>query len=323
MALRGVSSAAAKPQAGIKYNRMGGLWKDVVRDRWLYFMFLPILCYFLLFKYGAMYGIVIAFKDFRMADGIFGSPWVGMKYFTRLFQSGDFYGILGNTLRLSFYSIIFGFPVPIILALLLNEVRNARFKKTVQSIIYVPFFISWIVLGGIITSLLSPSTGLVNNLIKGFGGTPIYFMANNGWWQFVYILSGIWQGAGWGTVIYLAAIAGIDTEIYEAAVIDGANRFRQMINITLPSIKITIAILFILRMGSVLEVGFDQIFALQNEMVTDVSEVISTYEFRAGVQGMQYSQTTALGLFKGIVNLIMIGSANFAVSKMTDGEAGL
>lgn len=296
------------------------------RDRYLYMMFLPVLAYFIIFKYIPMYGAVIAFKDFRFVDGINGSTWVGLKHFSRLFGSDDFYKVLYNTLKLSFLNIVCGFPMPIIFAVLLNEARCLKFKKTVQSILYIPHFISWVVLGGIIISLLSPSTGIAAAIGRALGmeyDQIPYLMGNKGWWTVVYIVSGIWQSTGWGTIVYLAAITGVDTGLYEAAMIDGAGKFRQIWHITLTQIRGTIAIMLIMRMGSVLSLSFEQIYALQNDMVLDVSDVISTYEYRIGLQGMQYSYTTALGLFKGVVGLVLVCGTNYIANRLTDGEGGL
>ena len=297
--------------------------KAFIRDRYLYLLlFLPLL-YFIIFKYIPMIGLQIAFRDYRINDGMWGSVWVGAKHFVRLFSSPDFYSILYNTIVLSFLNIIFGFPMPIILAILLNEVNNMPFKRVTQSLLYMPHFISWIVLGGIITTILSPSTGMINNLVKYMGMDTVYFMGDTGWWRVVYVISGIWKEAGWGTIVYLAAISGINGELYEAARIDGANKFRQMWHVTLPGIRSTIAILLIMRMGQVLQVGFDQIYSLQNDMVLSVSDVISTYEYRIGLQDMQYSYTTALGLFKGVVGLIFVVGTNYIVNLLSDGESGL
>ena len=294
-----------------------------IRDRYLYLLLLIPLVYFIVFKYIPMIGLQIAFRDYKIHDGMWGSVWVGTKHFVRLFSSPDFYTTLYNTVVLSFLNIIFGFPMPIILAILLNEVNNMPFKRVTQSLLYMPHFISWIVLGGIITSILSPGTGIINNFIKSLGNEPIYFMGDTGWWRVIYVLSGIWKEAGWGTIVYLAAISGINGELYEAARIDGANKLRQMWHITLPGIRSTIAILLIMRMGQVLQVGFEQIYSLQNDMVLSVSDVISTYEYRIGLLSMQYSYTTALGLFKGVVGLIFVVLTNYIVNKLSDGESGL
>lgn len=295
--------------------------KSILRSKYLYLILFPIIVYFVVFKYVPMYGIIIAFKDFRFADGILGSQWVGMKHFVRLFSSPDFFTILRNTLLLSLYSIVFSFPVPIILAILLNEVRNIYFKKTLQSILYVPYFISWVVLGGIVIAMLSPSTGIVNIMLGKLGIQPIYFLKSTFWWPVVYIASEIWQTAGWGTIIYLASITSVDIQLYEAAIVDGASKWRQIWHITLPCIRGTIAIMLILRMGRVLDIGFEQVYMLQNDAVRAISEVISTYEYRIGLQGAQYSYTTALSLFKGVIGLILITLTNKIVKSL--GEDGL
>lgn len=305
------------------FNGRRKFWHTLWRDRYLYFMLLPCMVYFFLFKYGPMVGLSIAFKDYKISEGILGSGWVGLEQFRRLFGNPDFFHILYNTLFLSVLNIVIGFPIPIFLALLLNEVRCQPFKKVTQSLLYVPYFISWVVLGGIITSILSPGTGAVNAILKFWGREPVYFMADPFWWRVVYVLSGIWQSAGWGTIVYMAAITGIDEELYEAARIDGANKLRQILHITIPGIMPTVAILLIMRMGSVLEVGFEQIYALQNDMVLDVSDVISTYEYRIGLLNMRYSYTTALGFFKSLIGLIMVVAANYIVRKISDGENGL
>ncbi|MFK7693101.1 ABC transporter permease [Paenibacillus sp. HJGM_3] len=294
----------------------------LTRDRHLYLMLLPVIAFYLVFKYAPMAGEVIAFKDYRFADGIFGSKWVGFKHFASLFESIDFWRVLRNTLLLNVYSLVFGFPVPIILALLLNEVRKEWYKRTVQNLLYLPHFISWAVLGGIFIAMLSPSTGVVNMVLtKVFGIEPIYFMASSAWWPFAYTLSGIWREAGWGTILYLAAMVAVDPQLYEAAKMDGASKLRQIWHITLPGIRSTIAILLVLRMGHMMDVGLEQTLVLQNMSVLDVADVISTYVYRVGLQNMSYSYTTALGLFQSAVGLILV----LGVNKLTRafGERGL
>ena len=292
------------------------------RDRNLYLMLLPVIVFYLVFKYAPMIGEIIAFKDYRLSDGIFGSKWVGFKHFESLFASVDFWRVLRNTLVLNLYSLVFGFPVPIVLALLLNEVRKEWYKRTVQNLLYLPHFISWVVLGGIFISILSPSTGIVNAILERvFGIEPIYFMASSTWWPIAYTLSGIWREAGWGTILYLAAMASIDTQLYEAAKIDGANKLRQIWHITLPGIRSTIAILLVLRMGSMMDVGLEQTLILQNQSVLDVADVISTYVYRVGLQNMNYSYTTALGLFQSVIGLILVIGVNRLIRSF--GERGL
>jgi len=298
------------------------LRKCVKRDIWLYlFLIIPIL-YFIIFKYGPMYGAIIAFKDFKLGMGINGSPWVGLQNFRKLFVSPDFFSILRNTLLLNVYNVVFGFPAPIILAILLNEIGHAAFKKTTQSLLYLPHFMSWVVLGGIFIQMLSPSTGVVNLILsKVFGVTPIYFMASTFWWPVMFVLSSIWEGAGWGSIIYLAAITGIDQEQFEAARMDGASKFQQIWHITLPGIKATIAIMLILRMGSMMDIGFEQIYMLSNQAVYRVSDVISTYVYRVGIEGARYSYTAAIGLFQSVISMILVFTTNKIVQKM--GETSL
>jgi len=303
-------------------KKKGIVIKKLIRDRHLYTMLLPVILFYVIFKYLPMGGEIIAFKDYRFVDGILGSKWVGLKHFEQLFQSADFWRILRNTLLLNVYSLVFGFPVPIVLALLLNEVRREWYKRLVQNFLYVPHFISWVVLGGILVAMLSPSTGMINLVLnKVFGIDPIYFMASSSWWPVVYTLSGIWREAGWGTILYLAAMASIDTQLYEAAKIDGANKLRQIWHVTLPGIRSTIAILLILRMGSMMDVGLEHILVLQNSSVLDVADVISSYVYRVGLQNMNYSYTTAIGLFQSIVGLILIVSVNRIIKQ--SGERGL
>lgn len=297
-------------------------WKRLKRDKALYAMLIPVIGFYLLFKYAPMIGEIIAFKDFRLMDGIFGSKWVGFKHFDMLFQSADFWRVLRNTLLLNVYSLVFGFPVPIVLALLLNEVRLEGYKRLIQNLLYVPHFISWVVLGGIVVAMLSPSTGVINMGLKQvFGIEPIYFMANSVWWPVVYTLSSIWREAGWGTILYLAAMASIDPQLYEAAKIDGASKLRQIWHVTLPGIRSTIAILLILRMGQMMDVGLEQTLVLQNNSVLDVADVISTYVYRVGLQNMSYSYTTALGLFQSVIGLILVLSVNRLIRAF--GEKGL
>lgn len=305
----------------VKNNKKGAVWKRICRDKWLYLFLSPIVLYYVVFKYLPMIGTVIAFKDFRFVDGIMGSDWAGLEHFQRMFSNRDFYNIVKNTLLLNVYDVLFGFPMPIILAVMLNEVNNRLFKRLTQSILYLPHFLSWVVLGGIIIQICSPSTGVINSMIKAFGGESIYFMADAGWWVVVFVVSGIWQGAGWGTIVYLAAITGIDTQLYEAARIDGAGKFRQIWHITLPGIRSTIATMLILRMGSMMNIGFEKVYMLQNNAVRRVSEVISTYVYRLGIEGAQFSYTTAIGLFQSLISLILVFTTNKIIRSM--GETGL
>ena len=273
-------------------------------------MLLPVIVFYLLFKYAPMAGEIIAFKDYRLGDGIFGSKWVGFKHFQSLFGSIDFWRVIRNTLVLNVYSLVFGFPVPIILALLLNEVRKEWYKRTVQNLLYLPHFISWVVLGGIFIAILSPSTGVVNAVLESIRYRTYLFYGELIMVACGLYAVGIWREAGWGTILYLAAMASIDPQLYEAAKIDGANKLRQIWHITLPGIRSTVAILLVLRMGHMMDVGLEQTLILQNQSVLDVADVISTYVYRVGLQNMNYSYTTALGLFQSAVGLILVIGVN-------------
>lgn len=280
-------------------------------------MFFPAIVYFFVFKYVPMYGVTMAFKDYNMSKGILDSPWVGLKHFEKMMRSELFTRGMANTLIISFQKIIFGFPAPIILALLLNEIKNLRFKKIVQTISYMPHFLSWVVLSGIFTQLLSPSTGAVNYALQLLGIEPIYFLASNNWFRKVLVITDIWAGVGWSTIIYMAAISGISPEYYEAAECDGATRFQKMIWITLPLLAPTIATLFILRVGGILDAGFDQVFNLYNSAVYETGDIIDTYVYRIGLGKMQYSLSTAVGLFKNVIGFMLVIITNFVSKKLS------
>jgi putative aldouronate transport system permease protein len=268
-----------------------------------------------------MYGVLLAFKEFNFAKGIWGSPWIGFSNFKYLFGLSDFWLVFKNSIYLSLLKIIFGFPFPIMLAVMLGEVANMKFKKTMQTLIYLPHFISWVVIGGIMINFLSPTWGVVNSILKNLGHDPIYFLAENKWFAPIVVITSIWKEAGWGTIIYLAAITGINTELYEAAVTDGCNRFQKIWNITLPSIRSTIVLLLILRLGSIMSNGFEQIFTLQNPKNLVVSEVFETYVYRMGIVGGRFSFGTAVGLFTSLIGLVfLLASDRFA--KML-GEEGI
>lgn len=302
-------------------NQKGYVAKCIKRDIWLYVFLLPAVIYLIIFKYAPMVGMVIGFKDYSIGKGIWGSEWVGFDNFIRLFKTPNFFTILRNTIGLNILNLAFGFPAPIILSILINEINNKFYKRTVQTVLYIPHFVSWVILGGIIIQLTSLNGPISMGLSKLFGIEPISFITNQTSWVVIYILSGIWQSAGWGTIIYLAAITNVDSQLYEAAKIDGANKFQQIMNVTLPCIMGTIVTMLILRMGSMLSVGFEQIYMLQNSAVFDVSDVISTYEYRVGLEQRQYSLTTALGFFKGVVGLILVFGTNAIAKKL--GEGGL
>jgi len=318
------STSLGKPPSGTRGTREGRaptLWKQISRNRFLYALLIPVAIYLILFKYAPMAGEIIAFKNYRLSEGIWGSSWVGFEQFEKLFASRDFYIVLRNTLLLNLYHLVFAFPVPIVLAILLNEVRAEWYKRTLQNLLYIPHFISWVVLGSIVIALLSPSTGVVNTVLKAFGMEPIYFMADKFWWPVSFIVSGIWKEAGFGTILYLAAMSSIDPTLYEAAKIDGASKRRQIWHVTLPGMRSTIAILLILQVGKMMDVGFEQVYTLRNDAVTSVAEVISTFVYTRGLVSLQYSYTTALGLFQSLIALILIVSVNRIIKAM--GERGL
>jgi len=285
-------------------------------------MFLPVVLCLGIFCYAPMYGIVIAFKDYRIIDGIMGSPWVGLKHFQSLFTAPSFRQVFGNTIKISFLRMLFGFPAPIILSLLLNEIKNVHYKKIVQTVSYLPHFLSWVILSGIFINFLSPTTGFVNQVISYYGGKPIYFVADIDYFVPMLIVTGIWKGVGWGTIIYLAAISNINPELYEAAIVDGANRFKRIIHITLPGIAPVVSVMFILNSSNLINAGFDQIFNFYNEAVYRVSDIIDTYVYRRGIQQAQYSFSTAVGLFKNIISFSLVLTTNLIVKRVNK-EGGI
>lgn len=303
------AQAVALPAAG-KQQRMTAFMKHMVRYKWLYIFLIPGCLYLFIFKYVPMFGILIAFKDFSLVKGIWASPWIGFENFQYLFQSADFYKVLRNSLILSFYHILFGFPAPILLALMLNEVRNVAFKRISQTVLYLPHFISWVVLSGMIINFLSPSTGPVNHVITGLGFESVSFLLKPEYFRTILVSAEIWKGAGWGTIIYLAAMTGIDPSLYESAKLDGASRIQQIRYITLPSIASTITVLLVLQMGHVLDNGFEQVFLLYNPATYDVADVFETFTYRIGLIDGRMSFAAAVGLFKAVVGFIMVVTAN-------------
>jgi len=286
--------------------------------RWqLYVLLLPSLLYVLLFHYFPMYGVVIAFKDFKASRGILGSPWIGMEHFTTFFNSFVFESVVTNTIKLSVFSLLIGFPVPILFALMLNQIRSRLAQRFVQTVTYAPYFISTVVLVSMLNVFLAPSTGVINNLITMTGGNAINFMAREEWFRTVYIASGIWQTMGFSAIIYLAALSGVNPELHEAATVDGATRLRRIWHIDLPSIRPTIMILFILGIGSIMSVGWEKAFLMQQGMNLPASEIISTYVYKIGLLNAQYSLATAIGLFNSVINFTLLIMTNYASKKMT------
>jgi len=295
------------PEGG---SRRGRGLRRALRNYELYLFIVPAFLYFVIFHYAPMYGVQIAFKEFNPVRGIWGSPWVGFEHFLRFFQSFHFWTLIGNTLGISAYSLALGFPVPIILALLLNEVRNKRFKRIVQTVTYAPHFISVVVLVGMILVFLKSPNGLVNQFLTRLGREPVSFMTKEDLFKSIYVLSGLWQNAGWGTIIYLAALSGIDTEIYEASIIDGASRVQRIRHINVPSILPMIVILLILNTGSLMSVGFEKAYLMQNPLNLGSSEVISTYVYKSGLLRFQYSFAAAVGLVNSAVNFVLLITVN-------------
>jgi len=280
------------------------------------FLILP-LAQVIVFNFLPIYGITIAFKDFKMARGILGSDWVGLEHFQKLFLDSNFYRILYNTLRISFLTLLTSFPLTIVFALLVNELGNMKFKRVVQTITYLPHFLSWVVVGSFVQQILSPTNGIVNSFLVSTGlvNDPIYFMIQEGMFIPIYLVTNLWKGLGWGIIIYLSSIAGISPSLYESAVIDGANRFQRVLYITLPSIAPTISTLLILNMSSLINVGFDPIFNLYNPSTYNVADVISTYVYRRGLVDAKYDYTTAIGLFQNVVGFLLILTSNWAARR--------
>ena len=308
---KGMSTMAQSKTSG----KWGSIQKEI-RNRWqVYLMMLPAVILLLLFSYKPMYGVVIAFKNYNFRGGIWGSPWVGLKQFETLFSSYWFPIILKNTLSISLIALVLGFPFPIILALMTNEIQRSWVKKTVQTISYAPHFISTVVLCGMVILFLSPENGIINLAIEAFGGEAIYFMAQPRMFKWIYVISGIWQGTGWSAIIYVAALSGVDRELLEAAEIDGATRFQKVIYINFPVLVPTIIILFILRCGNILDIGYEKVFALQNSANLNGAEVISTYVYKMGLVKSNFSFSTAAGLFNSLVNSAILLLANFISKK--------
>jgi putative aldouronate transport system permease protein len=305
-------------QVTVKKNNAFYFFK---RDLGLYLMLLVPMIAVIIFNYIPMAGLVIAFKDYDVITGFADSKWIGFDVFQEIFKSKDFYRVLRNTVVLSLMDLAVGFPAPIILAVMLNEVRSKWFKKISQTILYLPHFLSWIIIAGIMYQLLSPITGLVNLLIKSLGGSAIPFLSEKWHWLFTYNAVGVWQSAGWGTIIYLAAITGINSELYEAAVVDGAGRFRKIWHITLPGIRSTIVVMLIIQLGRILGVGFERTYAMANPIVNEFSEVISIYVYNVGIKSLRYNIATAVGLFQSAVGLILVLGTDYISKKL--GEQGI
>ncbi|KRF04206.1 sugar ABC transporter permease [Paenibacillus sp. Soil766] len=299
-------------------NKKRRTWKSISKNWELYLLFAPVLAFFIIFEYLPMYGVQIAFKDFIASKGIWESPWVGLKHFQRFFDSFYFWRLILNTLGIGVYQLVVGFPIPIFLALMINEVRSGAFRRFVQTITYAPHFLSMVVVVGMIMMFLSTEHGLINIGIEALGGKPISFMTDPAWFKSVYVLSGVWQHMGWSSIIYLAALAGVDPQLHEAARVDGASRLERIWHINLPYLMPTIIILLILNVGSVLGVGFEKVYLLQNKLNMSSSDVISTHVYQSGIVGAQYSYSAAVGLFNSVVNFVLLISVNRIARKMNE-----
>jgi putative aldouronate transport system permease protein len=310
-------SAATQPIVAAKKPLAIRIWKE----RWLYLFMLPGLLYFIIYKYVPMWGMLMAFKNYQPHLGLWASEWVGFKHFQRFFTEPEFMMLLKNTVIIAVLDLVIFFPVTIILALMLNEVRKSVFKRTIQTFVYVPHFLSWVVVVGIFYIIFGTEGGIINAILEKLGFGSIDFLTNSEWFRPMIVLQMIWKDAGWGTVIFLAALAGVDSNLYEAASMDGASRWRQLWHVTLPSIRSVIVILLILRLGNFLDLGFEQIFLMVNALNREVGEVFDTYVYRVGMQQGQFSYSAAVGLFKSAVAFVLVLGANWLAKKF--GEEGV
>ncbi|MDF2924860.1 MAG: sugar transporter ATPase [Paenibacillaceae bacterium] len=314
------SEEVCKPQHDSAPVIRKGFFYRIKKDMILYLMLLVPTAYILVFKYGSMYGVAIAFQDYNIFQGITKSPWNNFATFIQIFKMNDFYLAVRNTLLLNFLELVVSFPAPVILAIMLNELQSVRFKKLSQTLLYLPHFLSWVIIGGIATQLFA-SKGMINHVIEALGGSAVPFLSDKWHWLAVYTVIGVWQSMGWGTILYLAAITSIDRELYEAVDVDGAGRLRKIWHVTLPGMKPTIFVLLILQLGKIMAISFDRPYILGNSLVMDFSDVISTYVYRIGIASGNFSVGAAVGLFQSVVCLIFVLGANFLTKKF--GEQGI
>lgn len=298
------------------------MYFKMIKDDWQAYVLIAIpILYFIIFKYIPMGGLIIAFKDYNIFEGFLGSKWVGLDVFKEVFATDEIFVVVRNTLMLNLLDLIFSFPAPIILAITLNELQNKHFKRLSQTVLYLPHFISWVIIGGIVTQIFATNTGIINNFLTKFGIEPIPFLTDKNYWLITYVATGIWQSAGWGTIVFLAAIVNINKELYEAAYVDGAGLLRKIWHIVLPGIRSTIIVLLILRIGQMVNIGFERPYVMSNRLVSDYSDVISTYVYRVGMQSGRLSLATAVGLSQGVVGVVLIAIANYISRKF--GEEGI
>lgn len=317
--LTNVKSDTQLPVQAVKNTKLKSNIEYIKKNYFLYLLIAPAVILTIIFKYVPMYGAIIAFKDFSTIKGIFGSEWVGFKHFEDFLTSPNFEVIFMSTLKLSLYGLLLGFPVPIILALMLNQVRRNAIKKNAQLILYAPNFISVVVIVGMLFIFLSP-TGPINHIISFMTGKPVMFMSEPEYFRSIYILSGIWQAAGWSSIVYVAALANVDPELHNAATIDGANILQRIIHIDLPTLKPLMAIIFILGAGGIMAIGFEKAYLMQTSMNIPASEILPTYVYKVGLQAGDYAYSTAVGLFNSVINVILLVVVNFVVKKLNEGE---
>lgn len=306
------------PAGNKTQNRLGDFLKKLKRDRMLILLVLPVVIHYLVFIYYPMYGNIIAFKKYSPVLGIAGSRWVGFRYFIQFFKSPYFFRVLRNTLLTSVFSILWGFPIPIIFALMTNDLKNGLYKRLVQAVSYIPYFISTVVVCGMLVNFLSPTSGIVNELLAVFGIQPVNFLMEPSWFRTIFISSGIWQGFGWSAIVYLAALSGVNGELYEAARVDGAGKLRQIIHVSIPCIMPTVIVTFIMQLGTLMSVGYEKIILLYNPVTLETADVISSYVYRTGLVEGNYSFGAAVGLFNSVINLILVFAANRISRKVSD-----
>lgn len=294
----------------MRHSQPARLWRRIWASKYLYLMFLPVLLYYVFMRYLPMAGLTIAFKDFNAFLGFAKSKWVGFKFFEQFFHSIYLWRLVRNTLLINFYDLVFNFPASIILALMLNEVKQQRFKKITQTVTYMPYFISSVVIASMMVQFLSPSSGLINNAIAALGGKRQYFMTQPEAFRAIYTLMNLWKNIGWNSIIFLAAISGINSELYEACIVDGGGHWRRMWHITLPGIASTIVVLIIMRLGHVMDAGYETILLLQNNANLETSDVIGTYVYRRGLKGGEYSYATAVGMFQSVIGFTLVVISN-------------
>lgn len=315
--MKGEMKIINQTTGGVIQERKVGIGKRILKTWQLYVFILPAVIYFLVFCYGPMYGIQLAFKEYNALAGITGSEWIGFDNFARFFRSYQLKQLLENTLVLSVYQLAAGFPIPIILAILLNQVRGNRFKKLVQTVTYAPHFISIVVLVGMLNIFLSPRGGVVNQIVQLFGNDPILFTGHEKYFRHIYVLSGVWQNMGWNAIIYLAALSGVSPDLHEAAIVDGASKIKRILHIDIPAILPTIMIILVMNFGSVMSVGFEKAYLMQNAQNISKSEIISTYVYKIGLLNAQYEFSTAVGLFNAVINFILLITVNKISKKIS------